>query len=70
MAGATASPWFGFSVHRNFKTLIIQNENGRYRLQKKFPGWKFPNWIIRYGFVPRCPSGWPLTIPNFVPRFP
>lgn len=36
VAGATGSPWFGLPVHRKFKTLIVQNENGRYRLKQEF----------------------------------
>jgi hypothetical protein len=35
-AGATESEWFGLRVHRKFKTAIIQNENGLYRLSKEF----------------------------------
>lgn len=33
VAGATKQNWFGYPVHCNFKTLIIQNENGRSRLK-------------------------------------
>lgn len=36
VAGATGQPWFGLSVPRRFKTLIIQNENGRLRLANEF----------------------------------
>ncbi len=36
VAGATGQPWFGLPVHRAFKTLIVQNENGRYRLKQEF----------------------------------
>ena len=36
VAGATGKPWFGLEVHAKFKTLILQNENGRYRLAKEF----------------------------------
>ena len=32
-AGATQYEWFGQKVHCKFKTLIVQNENGRYRLK-------------------------------------
>lgn len=32
-AGATRQDWFGLTVHRRFKTMIIQAENGRYRLK-------------------------------------
>jgi hypothetical protein len=35
-AGATGANWFGLKVHRPFKTLVIQNENGRFRLSKEF----------------------------------
>jgi hypothetical protein len=32
-AGATGKPWFGLEVHRQFKTMILQNENGKHRLK-------------------------------------
>jgi hypothetical protein len=35
-AGATLYEWFGLKVHCKFKTMIIQNENGRYRLSLEF----------------------------------
>lgn len=35
-AGATKLDWFGLPVHCNFRTLIIQNENGRLRLKTEF----------------------------------
>jgi AAA domain len=35
-AGATGDEWFGLSVHRRFKTMIIQTENGLFRLSKEF----------------------------------
>jgi hypothetical protein len=35
-AGATGYDWFGHKVHCKFKTLIIQNENGRFRLKQEF----------------------------------
>jgi hypothetical protein len=35
-AGATKLDWFGLPVHCNFKTLIVQNENGQLRLQMEF----------------------------------
>jgi hypothetical protein len=35
-AGATGREWFGLPVHRRFKTMIIQNENGLFRLSKEF----------------------------------
>jgi hypothetical protein len=35
-AGATGLEWFGLKVHRNFKTMIIQSENGEHRLKDEF----------------------------------
>jgi hypothetical protein len=35
IAGATKQDWFGLKVHRRFRTLIIQTENGRYRMSKE-----------------------------------
>src|ERR1700675_933445 len=35
-AGATKLDWLGLKVHCNFRTLIIQNENGRFRLKTEF----------------------------------
>jgi hypothetical protein len=36
VSGATQRDWFGFTVHRQFRTMIVQTENGRYRLQLEF----------------------------------
>jgi hypothetical protein len=36
VAGATGSDWFGLKVHHKFRTMIIQNENGEFRLSKEF----------------------------------
>src|SRR5438309_5060699 len=36
VAGATRVNWFGIAVHRQFRTMIVQTENGRYRLQQEF----------------------------------
>lgn len=35
-AGATGCEWFGLKVHSKFKTFIVQNENGRFRLKQEF----------------------------------
>jgi hypothetical protein len=35
-AGATGNDWFGLTVDRQFRTMIIQTENGLFRLQKEF----------------------------------
>jgi AAA domain-containing protein/CHC2-type zinc finger protein len=36
VAGATGSDWFGLKVHRRFKVLIVQTENGEFRLAREF----------------------------------
>lgn len=35
-AGATKNEWFGLPVHRRFKTMIVQSENGPFRLSQEF----------------------------------
>jgi hypothetical protein len=36
VSGATCTDWLGFKVHRQFKTMIVQAENGRVRLKNEF----------------------------------
>lgn len=36
IAGATGASWLGLPVHRTFRTMIVQNENGRFRLKSEF----------------------------------
>ena len=36
ISGATGSDWLGQPVHEKFRTFILQNENGRHRLQSDF----------------------------------
>jgi hypothetical protein len=36
VAGATESDWFGLTVHRRFRTMIVQTENGEFRLAREF----------------------------------
>lgn len=36
VSGATGGQWFGYPVHRQFKTMIVQAENGRVRLRNEF----------------------------------
>ena len=36
ISGATGRPWFGLPVHRRFRTMIVQTENGLFRLQQEF----------------------------------
>jgi hypothetical protein len=35
-AGATGHEWFGLTAHRKFKTMIVQTENGQFRLSREF----------------------------------
>ena len=36
VAGATGHEWFGFILHRKFKTMIVQTENSEFRLAREF----------------------------------
>jgi DnaB-like helicase N terminal domain/AAA domain len=36
VAGAHRCDWFGLNVHRRFKTMIVQSENGKFRLAREF----------------------------------
>lgn len=36
VAGATRADWFGLSVHHQFKTMILQAENGPVRLRNEY----------------------------------
>ena len=36
ISGATGEDWFGLPVHQQFKTFILQNENGAHRLKTDF----------------------------------
>ncbi len=36
VAGATSADWFGLTIHRRFRTMILQAENGRVRLKNEF----------------------------------
>lgn len=36
VSGATERSWFGLRVHRRFRTMIVQTENGLFRLQQEF----------------------------------
>jgi AAA domain len=48
VSGATRRDWFGHTVHRQFRTMVVQTENGRYRLQQEFSALdcdEIENWI-------------------------
>ena len=52
VAGATGADWFNLKVHARFKTMIVQNENGRFRLSKEFADLDCP---ALENFVRVCP---------------
>lgn len=65
VAGATAHDWFGLTVHRQFRTMIVQTENGRHRLQQEFSSLRCEEldpWI-RVSEPP--PFGLTLSNPEF-----
>jgi predicted ATP-dependent serine protease len=65
VSGATGCDWFGLKLHRRFKTMIVQTENGRYRLQQEFSSLdcdRIENWI-RVSEPP--PFGLTLSNPEF-----
>ena len=65
VAGATGGNWFGLPVHRQFRTMIIQTENGRYRLRQEFSALDcdFLGEWIRVSEPP--PFGLTLSHPEF-----
>ena len=65
VSGATQRNWLGLRVHRQFKTMIVQTENGRYRLQQEFSALDCENledWV-RVSEPP--PFGLTLSNPEF-----
>ena len=65
VSGATRRNWFGLTLHRQFRTMIVQTENSRYRLQQEFSqlnGDEIENWI-RVSEPP--PFGLTLRNPEF-----
>ena len=52
IAGATGQPWMGHQIHARFRTLIVQIENGNYRLKielqdafANLPGVNMDEWL-------------------------
>ena len=63
--GPEGPGWFGLPVHRRFRTMIIQTENGRYRLRQEYsqlPCEELDQWI-RVSEPP--PFGLTLAHPEF-----
>ena len=67
ICGATGTDWLGLTVHGRFKTLIIQNENGRYRLKQEYDLRDLSEEIDRHILVSEPPPfGMLLTDPEFL----
>jgi hypothetical protein len=65
VSGATQRDWFGLTVHRQFRTMIVQTENGRWRLRAEFSALdcdEIEKWI-RVSEPP--PFGLTLSNPEF-----
>lgn len=65
VAGATGQPWFGLPVHRRFKTMILQMENGRVRLKNEFSEIACPNFDEVVRICPPPPYGFAFDRPEF-----
>jgi hypothetical protein len=57
VSGATGNEWFGYKIHRKFKTLIVQTENGEFRLSAILPNWIAMRSRILFAFVRRRLTG-------------
>jgi len=67
VCGATGANWMGLSVSGRLKTLIIQNENGRYRLREEYKARGLGAEIDDYILVSEPPPyGMTLTNPEFL----
>jgi hypothetical protein len=56
-SGAMEAAWMGYAVHTPFKTMIIQNENGRYRLKLEFSAIDCPQLEDSLLITPPPPFG-------------
>lgn len=65
VAGATGQNWFGLKVHHLFKTLIIQNENGRMRLADEFSSLPCEDLNLFIRVCPPPPYGLAFDHPDF-----
>jgi hypothetical protein len=56
VAGVTQQDWFGLTVHTQFKTLIIQAENGPTRLRSEYYDLPVEDMrdFVRISYPPRC----------------
>lgn len=68
ISGATAENWLGYPVHRTFRTLIVQNENGRLRLKDEFSTLPCAALDAFVRVSPPPPYGFALEQPDFCER--
>jgi hypothetical protein len=67
ICGATGRNWIGLPVHFRFRTLIIQNENGRYRLREEYRAREVTEEIENSILVSEPPPfGMTLDHPDFL----
>jgi KaiC/GvpD/RAD55 family RecA-like ATPase len=67
ICGATGVDWLGLPVRTRFKSMIIQNENGRYRLQQEYAARELREQIDDHILVSEPPPfGMTLTNPEFL----
>lgn len=66
VAGATGADWFGLKVHRPFKTMIIQAENGRVRLKNEFSDLNCAELDEYVRVCPPPPFGFAFDHPGFI----
>jgi len=67
ICGAEGRDWLGLTTHGKFRTLIIQNENGRYRLQQEYAARGLGAGIEEYILVSEPPPyGMTLNNPEFL----
>jgi hypothetical protein len=69
VAGATGADWFGLKVHARFRTMIVQNENGRFRLSREFADLDCPALEDFVRVCPPPPLGLAFDRPEFQSQF-
>ena len=65
VAGATGADWFGLPVHRKFRTMILQAENGRRRLKDEYANLDLPVYDEFIRVCPPPPYGFSFNDPLF-----
>jgi hypothetical protein len=65
VAGATQQEWFGLKIHRPFKTMILQTENGRVRLKNELSEINCPALDEFVRICPPPPLGFAFDLPAF-----